>query len=60
MDETFLNCEHITYVQPGILVHVQQMTMTMTILYSTIDIQIEIIMYNSLENQITNWSGDYY
>ncbi len=28
--------------------------------YSTIDIQIEIIMYNSLENQIINWSGDYY
>ncbi len=36
------------------------MTMTMTIFYSTIDIQIEIIMYNSLENQIINWSGDYY
>ncbi len=30
------------------------MTMTMTIFYSTIDIQIEIIMYNSLENQIIN------
>ncbi len=36
------------------------MTMTMTIFYSTIDIQIEIIMYNSLENQIINWYGDYY
>ncbi len=24
------------------------------------NIQIEIIMYNSLENQIINWSGDYY
>ncbi len=36
------------------------MTMTMTIFYSTIDIQIEIIMYNGLENQIINWSGDYY
>ncbi len=36
------------------------MTMTMTILYSSIDIQIEIIIYNSLENQIINWSGDYY
>ncbi len=36
------------------------MTMTMTIFYSTIDMQIEIIMYNSLENQIINWSGDYY
>ncbi len=36
------------------------MTMTMTIFYSTIDIQIEIIMYYSLENQIINWSGDYY
>ncbi len=35
------------------------MTMTMTIFYLTIDIQIEIIMYNSLENQIINWSGDY-
>ncbi len=35
------------------------MTMIMTIFYSTIDIQIEIIMYNSLENQIINWSGDY-
>ncbi len=34
--------------------------MTMTIFYSTIDIQIEIIMYNSLENQIINLSGDYY
>ncbi len=34
------------------------MTMTMTLFYSTIDIQIEIIMYNSLENQIINWSGD--
>ncbi len=36
------------------------MTMTMTIFYSIIDIQIETIMYNSLENQIINWSGDYY
>ncbi len=36
------------------------MTMTMTIFYLTIDIQIEIIMYNSLENQIINWSGDCY
>ncbi len=36
------------------------MTMTMTIVYLTIDIQIEIIMYNSLENQIINWPGDYY
>ncbi len=36
------------------------MTMTMTIFYSIIDIQIEIIMYNSLENPIINWSGDYY
>ncbi len=27
---------------------------------SIIDIQIEIIIYNSLENQIINWSGDYY
>ncbi len=36
------------------------MTMTITIFYLTIDIQIEIIMYNSLENQIINWSGDYY
>ncbi len=36
------------------------MTMTMTIFYSTIDIQIEIIMYNSLDNQIINWSGGYY
>ncbi len=36
------------------------MTMTMTIFYSTIDIQIEILIYNSLENQIINWSGDYY
>ncbi len=36
------------------------MTMTMTVFYSTIDIQIEIIMYNSLENQIMNWCGDYY
>ncbi len=36
------------------------MTMTMTIFYSTIDIQIEKIMYNSLENQIINWFGDYY
>ncbi len=36
------------------------MTMTMTIFYSTIDIQIEITMYNSLENQIINWSGNYY
>ncbi len=35
-------------------------TMTMTILYSTIDVQIEIIMYNSLKNLIINWSGDYY
>ncbi len=24
------------------------------------NIQIEIIIYNSLENQIINWSGDYY
>ncbi len=32
--------------------------MPMTIFYSTIDIQIEIIMYNSLENQIINWSGE--
>ncbi len=24
------------------------------------NIQIEIIMYNSLENQIINWSTDYY
>ncbi len=24
------------------------------------NIQNEIIMYNSLENQIINWSGDYY
>ncbi len=24
------------------------------------NIQIEIIVYNSLENQIINWSGDYY
>ncbi len=24
------------------------------------NIQIEIIMYNSFENQIINWSGDYY
>ncbi len=23
-------------------------------------LHIEIIMYNSLENQIINWSGDYY
>ncbi len=36
------------------------MTMTMTIFYLTIDIQIEIIIYNSLENQIIDWSGDYY
>ncbi len=36
------------------------MTMTMTIFYSTKGIHIEIIMYNSLENQIINWSGDYY
>ncbi len=36
------------------------LTMTMTIFYSTIDIQIKIIIYNSLENQIINWSGDYY
>ncbi len=36
------------------------MTMPMTIFYSTIDIQIEIIMYNSLENQVINWSEDYY
>ncbi len=36
------------------------MTMTMTIFYSTIDIQIEIIIYNSLENQIISWYGDYY
>ncbi len=36
------------------------MTMTMILFYSAIDIQIEIIMYNSLENQIINWSGDYY
>ncbi len=35
------------------------MTMTMTIFYSTIDIKIEVITYNSLENQIINWSGDY-
>ncbi len=34
--------------------------MTMTIFYSTIDIQIEIIMYNSYENQVINWSGDYF
>ncbi len=40
--------------------HEYFMTMTMTIFYSTIDIQIEIIMYNSLENQIKNWSGDHY
>ncbi len=33
---------------------------SMTIFYSTIDIQIEIIIYNSLENQIINWSRDYY
>ncbi len=24
------------------------------------NIQIEIVMYNSLENQIIDWSGDYY
>ncbi len=24
------------------------------------NIQIEIMMYNSLENQIVDWSGDYY
>ncbi len=36
------------------------MTITMTIFYSTIDIQIEIVMYNSLENQIINWFGDCY
>ncbi len=30
------------------------MMMTMTIFYSIIDIQIEIIIYNSLENQIIN------
>ncbi len=24
------------------------------------NVQIEIIIYNSLENQIINWSGDYY
>ncbi len=36
------------------------MTMTMTIFYLTIEIQIEIIIYNSLENQIINWSGNYY
>ncbi len=24
------------------------------------NIQIEIIMYNSLDNQIIDWSGDYY
>ncbi len=40
--------------------HCRLMTMTMTIFYSTVYIQIEIIMYNSLENQIINWSGDYY
>ncbi len=40
--------------------HCMTMTMTMTIFYSTIDIQIEIIIYNSLENQFINWSGDYY
>ncbi len=34
--------------------------MAMTIFYSTIDIQIEIIIYNTLENQIINWFGDYY
>ncbi len=44
----------------GIRSNEMTMTMTMSIFYSTIDIQIEIIMYNSLENQIINWSGDYY
>ncbi len=36
------------------------MTMTMTLFYSTLEIQIEIILYNSLENQIINWPGYYY
>ncbi len=36
------------------------MTMIMKNIYSTIDIQIEKAMYISLENQIINWSGDYY
>ncbi len=31
---------------------IMTMTMTLTIFYSTIDIHIEIIMYNSLEKQI--------
>ncbi len=39
---------------------IMTMTMTMTIFYSTIHIQIEIIMYNDLENLIIDWSGDYY
>ncbi len=43
-----------------VLLYVSDNILTMTIFYSTIDIQIEIIMYNSLENQIINWSGDYY
>ncbi len=35
------------------------MTMTMAIVFDH-NIQIEIIMYNSLENQIIDWSGDYH
>ncbi len=42
---------------------VPAMTMTMNdndnILFDH-NIQIEIIIYNSLENQIIDWSGDYY
>ncbi len=33
--------------------------MTMIILFYY-NVQIEIIIYNSLENPIINWSGDYY
>ncbi len=40
--------------------NIMTMKMTMTIFYSTIDIQIEIIKYNSLENLIINWSGDHH
>ncbi len=40
----------------------REMTMkiTMTNMLFDHNIQIEIIMYNSLENQIIDWSGDYY
>ncbi len=62
MTKTYNNCQPVLIndVFTHLVTMTMIITMTMTIFYSTIDIQTEIIMYNSLENQIINWSGDHY